>query len=207
MRLLATSLLCAAVLLGGCRTKSSDPAAMAPTTTLPPATTAVTQPTATTLNLSAPPTDAQLQDPAYWNAVLAKLNRVAGEAFRSAVRSRAVEPSAVEALRQVYGPVLFEDEHEVLAEVAAGKGNGVLMPPGDAVADVTSIVKTDPRCAALTATLDYGKVNPTVGTSRVAMKLLRRQSTEAADANPTPWKIEELYVISSPEEVNRLCTG
>jgi len=169
--------------------------------------TSTSQPaTSTTLNLSAQPTDAQFHDPAYWNAVLAALNRVVGDALRSVVSSRAVQPSALEALRQVYGSGVFPSEHEAIVQVAAGRAKGLIDPPGDLVASVTGIVKSEARCVALTAMLDFGKVNSTVPTSEVAMELVARDDKRNS-INPTPWKIEQSFTLSRPEDRGLICAA
>jgi len=202
---LAVLLLCGSVLLAGCRTKERGPAASSATSTIPASTEAAVVPTTSTLNVSARPTTAQLQDPAYWNAILATLNRAAGDAFRSADSKRAIEPSAVEALRQVYGSGVFPNEYQSILEVAAGRGSGLLHPPGDVVTRLNRIVKADARCVALTASLDFGKVNPTVPTSDVVMELLPRDNSQNT-INPVPWIIEELFVIAAPDDSSRPCS-
>lgn len=204
------SLICAVALLTACRREEPNAAeppvtdALPTTTAAPPATQSAS--TTTTLDLSAQPTDAQLQDPAYWNAILATLHRVAGDAYRSAESKKVVEPAAVEALRQVYGSQVFANERESITEVAAGRASGFISPPGDLVASVTGIFKADLRCVALTASLDFGKVNSTVPTSEVAMQLLPRNSAQK-DANPTIWTIDHLFMIKEPADRTRLCSG
>ena len=206
MRRFSALLLCGTVLLGGCRTRKPDPTASSTTVTTQPMTTQSTlATTATTLDVSATPSSAQLQDPAYWNAILATLNRIAGDAFRSAASKGAVEPSAVDALRQVYGSGVFPNEYESIKEVAAGRASGLLRPPGDVVATLRSIVKADPRCVALIASLDFGKVNPTVPSSEVVVELLPRDNS-GRSVNPAPWIIEELFVIAAPDDAGRLCS-
>lgn len=206
MRRPATIALLAMVVLAGCPSKTPPPDASATTSTTA-VTTATAQPaTTTTLNLSAQPTFAQLHDTAYWNAILAALNRVVGDAFRSAVVTRAVEPSAVDALREVYGPTVFSGQYESLVEISEGKDNGLIIPPGDPVASVTSIVKADERCVALTTSLDYGKVNPRIPTANNVVELRARGESESA-VNPTPWTIAELFIIGAPDDRSRLCAG
>ena len=205
MRRLAVILLCGALVLVGCRPNKAAPIPPT-TTTLLPATTSPTAAPTTTLNLSAPPTPAQLQDPAYWNAILAALNRVAGDAFRSAVSTSAVEPKAREALRQVYGPALFEDEQKVLVDVASGKRNGLLVPPGDRVATVIRVVKVRADCVAIEASIDFSMVNPTVPTAPNAMRLVPRAAA-GSSANPIPWAIDQFFIIAGPEDSSDLCSG
>lgn len=206
VRRLAVLLLCGTVLLAACR-RQSDPQTPATTTALP-ATTQVTQPTTTptTVDVSAPPTPAQLQDTAYWNAVLAALNHVAAEAVRSTVRTRAVEPSAVEALRQVYGPEVFEGQHESLMEIAAGEDNGLLNPPGDPVAATTRIVRISGDCVGLIASLDYRMVNPTLSVSSIGVEL-RAVSRSGGSVNPTPWMISRQFVLADESNTRFLCAG
>ncbi len=205
VRRLPVILLCGTLVLAGCRPKKATPVPPT-TTTLLPATTGPTAAPTTTLNLSAPPTPAQLQDPAYWNAILAALNRVVGEVYRTTVRTSAVEPKAREALRQVYGPALFEDEHKVLVDVAAGNRNGLLVPPGDPVATVTRVVKAKASCVAIEALIDFSTVNSNVPTAPNAMRLVPRAAAVEASANPTPWTIDQFFIIAGQEDSSDLCS-
>lgn len=201
---MAALLLCVTLLAAACRPEKSPPAAPVTTATTAPPTTAEA-PTTTTLDVSTPPSTAQLQDPAYWNAVLAALNHVVGDVFRQAVTSGKVEPSTVDALHQVYGAGVFPNHYDSLVEVAGGKGNGILIPPGDAEARVTGVMKADSGCVALSASLYYGKVNPTVPDSSIVVKLTPRGSPQDSPMNPTPWKIDEQFNVTNPTEGDHLC--
>lgn len=205
VRRLAALLLCGTVLLAACRTKS-DPEPPTTTSVLPVTTQPTPATTATTVDVSAPPTPAQLQDPAYWKAVLAALNHVAAEAFRSAARARAVEPSAVEALRQVYGDEVFPNQQRSLTEIAAGRDKGLLIPPGDPRADITGIVRAATSCVGLTASVDYSAVNPNIPVSPVVIEL-RPFARTTSMVNPTPWKIERQFVMADPNDTSLLCSG
>lgn len=175
--------------------------------TTQPATTETTQATTTmTLNLAATPTPAQLQDPAYWNAILAALYRVAGDAFRSTVRTRTVEPAAVDALHQVYGPNVFSGQYQSLTEISGGQDNGLIIPPGDPVASVTDIVKASDQCVSLTISLDYGRVNPRIPPSTSVVELRPRQTSATPSMNPTPWTILQLFIVAAPDDGARLCS-
>ena len=208
MHWLAVLVLCGTVLLGACRTNEAEPNPALATSTVVPATTATTQPTtsAAALDLSAPPTPAQLQDPAYWNAILATLNHVAASAIRSAAGKRAVEPSAVESLRQVFGEEVFPTQYRSLVDIAAGKDNGLLLPPGDPVARTTRIVKIADKCVGLTATLDYQTVNPNIPTSAVVVEL-RPAEIRKGSFNLTPWRIERQFTMAEQSDTDLLCSG
>ena len=156
--------------------------------------------------MAAPPTISQLQDPAYWNAVLATLNHIAGEATRDALSAQKVDPDVAQALRQIYGPTVFQNQYQALVRVAGGERSGLITPPGDVAANVTGVVKAASDCVTLTAMLDYSKVNPTVPTAPNVVKLLPRQPVEDAAINPTPWIIDQFFIIEAPED-SQQCVG
>lgn len=206
VRRLAVIFLCGTLVLVGCRPKKASPVPPT-TTTLLPATTGPTAAPTTTLDVSAPPTPAQLQDPAYWNAILAALNRVAGDAFRSVVSTKVVSPSTAEALEQIYGPSVFPGQYKALVDITRGPPNGLVLPPGDPLATVDRIVDAESRCVSLTASLDYGGVNTSVPKAMNAFRLMPRTKTSGASVNPTPWMIDDFFVIDASGETSELCTG
>jgi len=201
MRRRAVIVLCFLLILAACRSDNKTPT----TTTTLPATTEV--PTTTTLDVALLPTPAQLQDPVYWNAVLARINRVLGDIFRTVVATGKVEPSTVEALHQSYGPIVFPDQYKALREIAAGDRHSVIIPPGDPAATVVSIVKADVKCVALIASLDYTRVSSTVPTALNAFRLLPREGIVEDRAKLTPWIIDEFYIITPELNAGSLCVG
>lgn len=202
VRRLAVLLLVAAT-LAGCRTKEPPPDATATTaTTLLPTTI---QPTTTTIDVTAAPTAAQMQDPAYWNAVLATLHHAVGDAVRATASTNKVDPASVEALDQLYGPVMFKVQHEALNDIAAGRLPGLVRPPGDPVAMVTKIMRTAERCVALAGTINYEKISPQVPANQVVISVIARDKQEG-EVNPTRWKIDEVVVPNPTDDGSRLCT-
>lgn len=200
----AVPVLCGLLVVAACRKENLPPDASATTATIAPVTTQL-QPTPTTVDVASPATAEQLQDPAYWNAILATLHHVVGNALRSAATQRAVEPSVVRSLQQIYGQPAFDAQYMGLVEIADGKDNGLLIPPGDPLAAVTKILTADSQCVTLEAFLDYTKVNPTLPNSPIIVKLLRRSTTEGLEFNPTPWAIDVSFIPESPDEGRELC--
>ena len=95
----------------------------------------------------------------------------------------------------------------MLVQIAEGQRNGLVVPPGDAAMSVTKILKADYQCVALQAFQDYSQVNPTLTSSPVALKLLPRTPRPTHAVNPTPWMIDEVFVIVPEVDGAHLCGG
>lgn len=178
-------LLCAVLGLAGC-SKEGD---SGPT---PASTAAPVTPPSSTVDPTGAPTSQLLQDPAYWNAVLGRLNNIAGNALRSALATGTLEPRQVEALRQVYGSTLLTAQQQALTAAANGNTQGLPVPPGDTVITVQRVIKADVRCAVLDAFLDNKALNPALPSGRFFVRLLPRDLREPR-LNPTPWAIDAYF--------------
>lgn len=174
--------------LSGCSGADSDGGEAASTTV---AAAPVTPPSST-VDPALAPTPQLLQDPAYWNAVLGRLNTIAGSATRKVLSSGKLEPREVEAVRQVYGPKLVSAQQEALAAAAGGNTRGLLVPPGDPLITVQRIVEADASCAALEAVLDNKAVSPALPSGRFIVRLVPRELREPR-LNPTPWAIDAYF--------------
>lgn len=174
-----------ALVLAGC-SKDDDGAPA------PPPTAAPVTPPSSTVDPTGAPTAQLLQDPAYWNAVLGRLNNIAGNAIRSALSTGKVEPRQAEAVRQVYGSTLLTAQQQALAAAANGNTQGLPVPPGDALITVQRVIKADVRCAVLDAFLDNKALNPALPSGRFFVRLLPRELREPR-LNPTPWAIDAYF--------------
>lgn len=159
--------------------------------TAPPTAVEVTPPSSI-VDPAAAPTAELLKDPAYWNAVLGRLNNIAGNATRKVLSTGKLEPREVEAVRQVYGPKLAPAQQQALAAAANGNAQGLLVPPGDTVTTVQRVIKADHRCAALEALLDNKALSPSLPSGRFLVRLLPRELREPR-LNPTPWAIDAYF--------------
>jgi hypothetical protein len=190
--------LCGLLILPGCAEADDGQ----PSTTTAP-TAAVVTPPSSTVDPKAPPTSEQLQDPAYWNAVLGSLNNIAGNAIRKVLATRKVEPREVEAVRQVYGPRLFATQQAALTAAANGNAQGLTVPTGDTLTTIQRVIKAGATCAALDANLDNRPVGPSLPSGRFIVRLIPRELREPR-LNPTPWAIDA-YFDPSTGDVATAC--
>ena len=175
------------LVLGGCSGGGDGRGAASTTVAAAPVT-----PPSSTVDPALAPTAQLLQDPAYWNAVLGRLNNIAGSATRTVLRSGKLEPREAEAVRQVYGPKLVSAQQEALAAAAGGNTQGLLVPPGDPRITVQRIVEADASCAALEAIVDNKAVNPALPSGRFIVRMVPRELREPR-LNPTPWAIDAYF--------------
>lgn len=181
----ASCVACLVLVLAGC---SKDDDGAPP----PPSTAAPVTPPSSTVDPTGAPTAQLLQDTAYWNAVLGRLNNIAGNAIRSALATKKVEPRQAEAVRQVYGSTLLTAQQQALTAAANGNTQGLPVPPGDALITVQRVIKADVRCAVLDAFLDNKALNPALPSGRFFVRLLPRELREPR-LNPTPWAIDAYF--------------
>lgn len=181
---------CGLLVLAGCSDGNGSPQAG----TSRPSAAPVTPPS-TSVDPKVQPTAELLNDPAYWNAVLASLNHIAGNATRKVLSAGKLEPREVEAVRQVYGPKLLDQQQKALNAAANGNTQGLLVPPGDAVITVQRVVEVGASCAALDATLDNKAVNPSLPSGRFFVRLVPRELREPR-LNPTPWAIDGYFATT-----------
>ena len=129
--------------------------------------------------------------PEYVNDVLAALNHVYGDVFRSYLTSKQLSPADVVPLRAIYSQAEFEEQAAALAKTPLGSPDDYPSPVGDRRITVTRILSTSPTCVSAEGTYDFSAVLKSPPALRSVWLSLRAKDT-ASDVNtlnPTPWSI------------------